>query len=295
MKSLHQFETFLMVAELNSFTAAAKKLGISKAAVSHSIRLLEQSLKAPLFIRTTRHIALSEEGQQLFDQCKKLKYELDIARDIVDGFNSKPRGVLRICVNPFFAQAQLADILSAYRSLCPDVAIELSTAERMPDMASEKIDIVLGVTWPAPLDVVARQIASTRYVLCASPAYLKQYGTPKTPKELSKHMYIAHMNRSHENLIVDLKTQTPTLNIPIKLDDAAFMRLCALNHLGIVELHDYMVKKELEQGALIEVLSNYIKPEKPLYIYYQKHRYVQPKIRQFVELVMSAIQTQQLV
>src|SRR3989338_7943880 len=96
LPALHHFETFLCVAESGSFTAAAKRLEVSKAAVSHTIRVLEESLQTPLFIRDTRNIRLTEEGKLLFSQCKRLKEELDTARNLVAGFNSSPSGTLRI-------------------------------------------------------------------------------------------------------------------------------------------------------------------------------------------------------
>ncbi len=285
---LHHFETFLCVAENGSFTAAANKMGVSKAAISNTIRLLEESLKTPLFIRTTRSIRLTEEGELLLDQCRKIKNELDTAQELITGFNKSPSGHLRVSCNPYFSEKLLANIIKKYIEKYPEVTVDILSEERMPDMHREQIDIVFGINWPAPQDIVARPIGETRYVLCASPEYLKSCGTPKTIKDLEHHAYIPHSGRRIDNVIVDLKQKQPlNLSPRLKLNSAHFMKTCALNHLGIIQLHDYMVENELKNGSLIEILKPHIKPAIPLYVYYQKHRFVQPKIKKFIELIFK--------
>lgn len=286
--SLQHFETFLTIAETGSFTAAAKQLAMSKAAVSHTIRLLEESLQIPLFIRTTRQVRLTDEGKLLFSQCQRLKNELDIARSLISSFKASPSGTLRISCNPYLAESRLLNVLHQYIKKYPQVNIEILAEERMPDMQREQIDLVFGINWPAPEDIVARPIGKTRYVLCASPKYLKKFDVPKNIKELEQHHYIPHIGRTSENLVADLKQKIHLNMSPtIKSNNAHFMKQCAVSGLGIVQLHDYMVEDELKSGKLIEILNEYLQPEIPLYIYYQKHRFVQPKIKQFVNLIMQ--------
>jgi len=287
--TLYHFETFMAVAELGSFTAAAKKLGISKSAVSQTIKALESSIKLPLFIRSTRKVQLSDEGLLLYNQCTRLKKELNTAQDLITNFNSEPSGTLKISCNPFYAETNLIPIIDKYSKNFPEVNIEIISEERMPDMQNEQIDIVFGVNWPAPDYVVAKKIGVTRYVLCASKKYLAQFGTPKNIKDLESHKYIPHVGRSPDNLIVDLiKPVSININPQVKMNSAILMKQSAISGLGIVQLHDYIVKKELENNRLIEILPEYFNKEIPIYVYYQKHRFVQPKIRQFINLISSA-------
>lgn len=288
--SLQHFETFLSVAEHSSFTRAAGHLGVSKAAVSQTIRLLEDGLKAPLFIRTTRRMRLTEEGEQLLVQCQKLKVELDIARGLVAGFADSPSGVLRISANPYFASERLMAVIEQYMQSFPDVLLELVAEERLPDMHREQVDIVFGVNWPAPDEVVARQIGLTRYVLCASPEYLAQHGTPQTIKALDQHRYIPHLGRNQDTLVIDLKSPTVLKQQPrFTIGSASLMKKAALKHMGIIQLHDYMVKDELDSGRLVEVLADCLKPAIPLYVYYLKPRYVLPKVKQFIALLLATV------
>lgn len=286
--SLHHFETFLCVAHNGGFTAAAQQMGVTKAAVSHAIRLLEESIQTPLFIRTTRNIRLTEEGELLLIQCERLKNELDAARDLISGFKSSPSGNLKISCNPYFAETRLTKILADYMENFPNVTLEILSEERMPDMEHEQIDIVFGINWPAPPAIVARAIGKTRYVICASPKYIERFGVPASIKELEQHRYIPHLERTPENIIVDLKQKTAMNMKPqLKLNNAHFMKTCALNSLGIIQLHDYMIEKELKNGQLVEILRSSLKPAIPLFVYYQKHRFVQPKIKEFINLIVK--------
>ena len=286
--SLQNFETFLCVAENNGFTAAAKKLNISKAAVSNSIKLLEESLKIPLFIRNTRNISLTEEGELLLTQCYRLKHELDTARDLVSKFHDSPTGTLKISCNPYFANNFLIKKLQTYMQKYPKVNIEILVEERMPDLENEQIDIIFGINWPAPLDTTRKIIGKTRYVLCASKPYLEKFGTPKNLKDLEiNHNYIPHLGRKNKNNLVNLKENlNPNLNLNsnLKSNNAKFMKKFALENMGIIQLHDYMIEEEIKNGSLIEILKDNFKQEIPIYIYYQRHRFVQPKVRNFVNL-----------
>lgn len=286
--SLQQFEIFLLVAEQQSFTAAAMKLKISKAAVSHAIRLLEEALKIPLFIRSTRQVKLTDEGKLMYQQCKRLQLELEVTRNLMQNFNEKPSGCLRLSCNLFLLESKFFNLIQQYKKKYPQVILEILAEERTLDLQQEQIDCVLGVSWPAPEDIVARQVGKTRYVLCAAPSYFTKHGIPKKIGDLVQHDYIAHVGRNAHDKIVSLKQELNLQpKISLRVNNAVFMKQCALAGMGIIQLHDYMVENELKSGALVEIFAEYFQAEIPLYIYYQKHRFVQPKIRQFVKLALA--------
>jgi DNA-binding transcriptional LysR family regulator len=133
---------------------------------------------------------LTHEGQLFLSQCLKLKYELDSTRELISGFHSEPKGKLKISCNPMLAETFLLPKLIKYKERFPKVALDILIEERMPDIKYEKIDLVFGVNWPAPDEIIARKIRNTRYVLCASPEYIKKYGTPESIKDLKQHFYI---------------------------------------------------------------------------------------------------------
>lgn len=287
--SLSQFEVFLVVADSLSFTLAANTLGVSRASISQSIKALERELEVPLFLRTTRSISLTSEGESLFEQCYRLRYELDNTRDLVRSFHNKPKGKLKISCNPFLAEKVLFPILVQYKELFPDVELIVVIEERIPDFDKDQTDIAFGVNWKAPDDLIARKIGETRYMLCASPNYLKLYGAPNGLEDLKKHNFIPHTSR-HTSL-VGLKDASMYINLSsnISSNNVNFIKKCVLDGLGIAQFHDYVVKDEIEKGELIEVLQNVFNEKESLFIYYQKNRFVQPKLKELVKLILERV------
>jgi len=285
---LQHFEIFLKVAEEKSFTGAAKLLGVTKSSVSQTINTLENELHFPLFIRSTRVVKLTDEGELLYQQCLRLQDELETTRNLLGSFSESPSGQLTMSSSSYFAEHYLLKIIQTYKKKFPQVELDIMIEERMPNMRKENIDIVFAVNWPAPDEVIAREIGKIRYILCASPQYLKQYGTPKTIQDLQQHHYIPHSARTEANIIPSLKkTNHLKLKTSLKTNNAMLMKQFALEGCGIICLHDYMVEKDIERGKLVEILKDQLKPSIPIYIYYQKHRFVQPKIRQMVNLVLE--------
>jgi DNA-binding transcriptional LysR family regulator len=287
--ALQLFENFLIVADKLSFTRAAQALGITKAAVSHSVKTLETELGVDLLIRSTRKMHLTTEGELLYTQCRRLQYELDAARDLVGQFDTQPKGTLTISCNLLLAESHLLPKVTLFKQQFPKVKMNIIIEERMPDLKSEQVDIVFGVNWPAPLDVVAKKIGKTRYILCASPAYLSQYGVLNNIEDLENHHYIPHASRDKNTAIVSLKKRSnlPDIQTHMMANNIQFIKQCVLKGLGIAQFHDYAVLEELKNGHLVELLPQCFKEEETLYVYYQKHQFVQPKVRQFIRLLKS--------
>ena len=288
--NLSQFETFMVVAEKQSFSLAAKELYITKAAVSNSIKILETELKIPLFVRTTRSVSLTEEGEILYKQCERLKEELDNTRNIINHFHDKPQGKLNINCNAHLAESYLLPVLDKYMSLYPEVKINIDMNERMPDLKHDKIDIVVGANWPAPDDIIARKVGETRYILCASPSYIERLGTPSSLNDLEQHKFIIHTGRDNTTPVVSLNQPNKKIRIKpsISANNIEFMKTCTLKGYGIAQFHDYAIANEVKNGKLIEVLPGSLKPAEPLYLYYQKHNCVQPKVKQLVNLFLES-------
>lgn len=282
--SLQQLDIFLVTAQTLSITTAAQKLKVSKPAVSQAIKQLETELKVPLFFRSTRFMRLTEEGKKLMLQCQRLQAEMLMTHNLIEEFHQQPGGLLRISSSPYFAESLLPIYLKKYNELYPNVNIEIIVEERIPDLDKENIDLVFGVSWPAPLDVVAKKIMQTRYVLCATPIYLKKYGSPKKLQDLLQHRLLKHSGRPDD--VVALQNDLNiSLQNQIKLNSTSLIKICAMQSMGIGQLHEYMVREELKKGILKEILIDAFLPVTDIYVYYKKQRYVQPKVKQFIELL----------
>ncbi len=291
MSKFEQMKTFIKVAESLSFVQAAKDLKISAAAVSKQISLLEDDLGVELLYRSTRRVELSELGEQFLEGARRTMKELSMAEDLIAATKKEPQGELRIVAARYFAERFIVPHLSEFLRLFPLITLNLELAERVPDLEKEGIDILIGLSIPGPPDSIQRVIAKTRYILAASPRYISKFGMPKKPEELLSHRYIAHGMRKPADTI-QLKNKSLHLKPFLLLNDSKAMLSCALQDIGIVKLHDYIVEEALAKKELVEILAEY-QDEKALSLYlcYQAQRYVQPKIRAFIDFILQKLQS----
>lgn len=289
MSKFERMDTFIKVIDCNSFSLAAKTLKISSAAVSKQISALEEELGVKLLNRTTRSLLLTEAGRIYYEYCQKLMNMVSEADSLVSQMRVEPSGNLHVVSGRHFAETFIIPHLKEFMTKYPKVIINLELAERVPDILKENIDIVFGMSIQGPQDAVQKKIAMTRYVICASPHYLKKKGTPLAPKELLNHHYIAHSMRKPDNLITFKNDQQIYLNPILKLNDTEAMLQCALDGVGIVKLHDYVVAQALAKGKLLELLKKYAEPEMPIFYYYRQSRYVHSKIRLFLDFVIDKL------
>lgn len=289
MIDFSQMETLVLTSELGSLASAARKLGISSAAVSKKLSKLEQTLGLQLLERSTRKVELTEAGVNYCNQCKRILEEVEIASALAAQVKAIPSGSLKIVSGRHFAASYVVPYLKEFLSKYPQIDLELELAERIPDLNSEGIDVLIGMSVSAKGEVIQKKIATTSYVLCASPAYLKKYGTPQKPGDLKKHRYITHSMRKPDNELLFSNKEVIHLKPYLSMNDAQTMMKLALDSLGIVKLHHYVVKEMLAQGKLVEVLSSYMEAEIPLYVAYPERRYVPSKTRCFIDFIVGKI------
>lgn len=287
MSKLDQIATFLQVVESHGFAAAGKKLHISTAAISRQVTQLETDLGAQLLIRTTRHLSLTEVGMLYYQECKKLLETLRETETIITGSQKEASGKLHIMANRYFASEFILPRLSSFLTQHPKLRINLTLAERFPDFMQENIDILFGVSLEGSSSLVRRKIAETHYVLCASPNYLHKFGTPKTTADLYQHRYIAHSERKPHDVIIFNDNKEFFIEPYLQLNDSFAIRECALKGMGIVRLHSYIVEEDIQKGKLVSLLPDYPFETTNIYLYYQQSRYLQPKIRQFIDYMLE--------
>lgn len=283
MSKFERISAFLAVVEKGSFAAAARKKQISTAAISRQVSALEAELGVQLLRRTTRQIMLTEIGEQYFSQCKNVLRQLHDAEVAIAASKNEATGVLNIMANRYFGITHILPKLSEFMKLNPNLRIHFQLAERFPKFEKEGIDILFGVSMEGDDQLVRKRVTTTKYVLCASPRYLKKYGIPKKPADLALHKYITHSIRRPSDVIFFKEGKEIHVNPILWLNDTYAMRDCAIHDMGIVNLHDYMVVDALKEGSLIEILNEYQEPQKNVYLYYQQSRYLQPKIRRFID------------
>ena len=283
MPHFSQISAFIAVVAQNSFAAAARQLGVSTAAISRQVARLEADLHTQLLYRTTRRVTLTEIGTEYYQQCKKALEGLAEAERTISASQAVAIGTLSITSSRYFALQYLLPRLPKFMAQNPQLEIKIELAERFPDLEKENIDLIFGILMPESFDLVRKRVATTRYVLCASPQYLEKYPPPKTPEDLRRHRYLSHSTRSPDNVVIFKNNREITVQPFLRINDSQALRDCAIQGMGIVLLHDYMVSDALKEGRLIELLKDFSQAQQLVYLYYQQSRYLQPKIRRFID------------
>ena len=258
-----------VLAQQGSYTAAAARLGVSKAAVSQRIAELERVARVPLVQRTTRSVRLTEAGQRLVDDTRASFEQIAQSFEQVRDLAEQPSGLLRLTAPVALARQQLMPLLTDFLRLHPQVRIELDMADRLRALATEGFDLAIRHTERAPDTHVAWTLCATRSVLVATRAYLRRAGSPRVPDELQQHNCL-HYPRSQD---MPVWTFTPVkaargretarvpLNVPVRgslaANNSEALREAALTGAGIALLPDFSAQDALRKGQLVPVLPDW--------------------------------------
>lgn len=289
MIEFSQMRTLILVSELGSLAAAANELNISSAAVSKQLTRLEEELGLQLLLRTTRKVELTEVGENYCAQCQRILEEVEAANDLISNVKMIPSGPLKVFSGRHFAATYIIPHLKEFLFKYPKIELTLELAERMPDINSEAIDVLIGMSISATGNVIQKRIASTYYSYCASPEYIKQFGKPKKPADLHNHRYITHSMRKPDNELIFSNKEQIKLTPYLHVNDTETMLKLALEGLGIVKLHHYVVMEALQKRTLVELLPSYAEAEIPLYAAFPQRRFIPSKIRCFIDFVVEKI------
>jgi len=257
-----------VLAQQGSYTAAAARLGVSKAAVSQRVSELERAAMVPLVQRTTRSVRLTEAGQRLVDDTQgafeHIAYSFEQVRDMAE----QPSGLLRITAPVALARQQLMPLLTRFLQSYPEVRIELDMADRLRSLATEGFDLAIRHTDRAPDTHVAWALCESRSVLVASKAYLRRHGTPQTPQDLAQHNCL-HYPRAQETPVWRLvpihkraqSQHVAATTVPIRgrlsANNSEALREAALAGAGIALMPDFSAQASLSKGQLVAVLPRW--------------------------------------
>ncbi|MFC1773704.1 LysR family transcriptional regulator [Pseudomonadota bacterium] len=288
MDRLNSMAIFVEVVNQEGFTAAAEKIGLSRAQVSKSVMQLETHLDTRLLNRTTRRVSLTEIGRIYYERCIVILSDIEEIEGIAREQTNKPHGTLRLSAPTSFGIQHLKEAIPGYIKQHPRVQISLSLSDRFIDVVAEGFDLVLRIAALEDSSLIARKIAPCKRVLCASPGYLKQNGIPQVPQDLATHDCLVYSN--------DLKPDTWILhgpdseesikvNGPVCADNGDILKAAAVAGLGVTLLPTFIVGPELRTGRLEQVLTSYCPPEISIYAVFPSRRYLSAKVRTFVEFL----------
>ena len=284
---------FARVAEAKGFSAAARRLGLSKSMVSKEVAKLEKSLGARLLHRTTRQLSLTEVGAAFYDHCARIVQEAEEAALLVDRLHSKPRGVLKCTAPVAFATLHIGSALPEFLAQYPEVQVDLTVSDRVFELAEEGYDLAIRIARELPPNMVARQLAPINRVVCGTPEYFKQNGTPNVPRDLEQHNCLVY---THANPDSHWRFKSPEGDIAVpvhgnvRLNDDEVIWQAVRGGLGISMLPTFTVGTDLQAGRLQAVLTEYIPVERNLYAMYLPNRHLSAKVRVFIDFLLERFQ-----
>jgi DNA-binding transcriptional LysR family regulator len=273
---------FAEVVQHRSFSEAARRAGLAKSAVSTRIRQLEERLGVRLLVRTTRKLALTDDGLRYYEHCAAIRASVEAAERAVAGAGTEPRGPLRINAPVTFAQMYLTDAIAAFLVRHPGIELHLSTDDRIVDVVEGGFDVVVRITRLRDSSLVARRLATDRLVIAAAPAYLAARGTPTRPEALVGH------NCLHYDLVPRaaewrFRGAGGPLAVPVTgsftTTDGTVLRRAALAGLGLAVLPHFMVAADLAAGRLALVLEGARRAEIGIHAVYASRRQLPARTR----------------
>lgn len=265
MEHFIELKTFLAVAELGSFSAAARRLRRARSTVTTQIQLLEKSLGIPLLNRSTRHVSLTTDGARFAERARVLVGGID---DLAAEFSQRAgrvAGRLHVQMTESIANTLVLPRLPAFLRTYPDLVLRISLSERAPDLAAEGIDVALRLSAEKDSAYRFRRFGQVSFVMAASPAYLARFGTPTHPNDLLRHRTIdffdADAGRPIDYLLVKGRdcVSVPADGV-LAVDNTRAGLTCALAGLGIYEDFDFVLRPHLDEGKLIRVLPDWNRP-----------------------------------
>jgi DNA-binding transcriptional LysR family regulator len=283
------------IVEGGSFARASEALGLSRSGVSRAVTRLEARVGVRLLDRTTRAVALTDEGRRLYSEVGPLLTGIEDAVTVTSGSSVAVRGRLRVNVDAFFSQLLLAPCVCEFLSLYPDLALEVVAKDQLGDLVGDGFDVAVRFGKPPASSLVARKLLETRMVTVASPAYLEAHGRPAAPSDLVNHTCIQVRNSLTGQPIQEWQFRRPGKVVQVKttgrlmVAEFGTMLGACLGGFGIARVKAIGVRSFIEQGALVELLSDWLGESFPLYALYPSGHLPAAKVRAFIDFVQSRV------
>ncbi len=288
MDRLHLMTVYIAVAEEQSFAAAARRLAISAPAVTRAVAALEESLGVKLLNRTTRYVRATEAGLRYLDDTRRILAQVQAADAAAAGINSEPRGHLAITAPVMFGRLFVMPGIVDYLQRFPNTQVDALFLDRVVNLLEEGLDVGIRIGELADSSMRALPVGKVRHIVCASPSYLKQYGIPQSPQDLTAHTIISSSAAQSQT---DWRFNNTSVHIEPRLtvtsNDAAIAAVKA--GLGVTRLLSYQVAEDLAAGELKILLERYEPNPIPVSIVHRQGRFASAKVRAFIDLMAQRL------
>jgi DNA-binding transcriptional LysR family regulator len=290
-------KVFRHVVEVGSFVGAAERMEMSAAMASKHVMHLEQQLGARLLNRTTRRVAPTEAGREYYERLSQVLTELDEAEQAVGAASVVPQGRLRVSSLSAFGLSHVMAAVADYAAQYPQVTVDMTLSDRVVELIDEGFDVAIRAS-PGGLkssSLIARQIATAHLVLCASPAYLRRHGTPKSIADLANHNYLQYAGVSALEIATGDASPRVRLSGNLIVNHLEAQRVIVLQGAGIAMLGTEVIGDDLVARRLVPLLVDEVPPrELPIHVVYASRRHLSAKVRSFVDFLAERFSNESL-
>lgn len=288
------FVTFARVVEQASFTGAAEVLGLSKSAVSKQVARLEETLGVRLLNRTTRKLQVTEAGNVFYERCRRIVDEVEEARAAVTSLQASPRGVLRVNAPVSYGLLHLSKILPDFMKRYPELQVDLGLSDRKLDLLSEGVDVAVRIGHMSDSSLVAKKITEFPRIVAASPSYWDENGRPEVPDDLGQHncFVYEYLPQGDQWEFRDPQSAAAIrVRVSGKLssNNGDILMRAAEQGQGVGWIPGFFIDRQIEDGVLEEVLTDYRAEPVGLYAVFPHSRHLPTKTRAFVDYLVEAI------
>jgi len=280
-------QAFVKVAESGSFTSAAHQLGVSVSAVAKAVARLEEELGVQVLVRSTRKLALNDDGRDYYARCLQILNDVEDAEASLKSAGEAPKGQLKLSFPALFGRLTFLPRVADFTKRYPDIVLHVNFDDRPVDLIERGLDLAVQVGEINNSRYVARVLNRGLRVTAASPAYFRVHGKPQTPDELTQHRCIASALFPVWPYSVKGKRVEVAVRGPLVVTGGEAAREAALLGLGVVHSNWWTVRHDLEDGALIEVLKPYAVEGQPISVVYPPTRHVPRKLRVMIDFLVE--------
>jgi DNA-binding transcriptional LysR family regulator len=293
MDKFAHMQIFVGIVEAGSISGAAERLGLAKSVVSRRLAELEARLGASLIQRTTRRLNLTDSGRAYYARCVAILSDLDEAESAVSQAHGSLKGGLRVALPLSFGLLHLAPLIQEFMTRHPEVRFDLDFNDRQIDLMQEGFDLAIRIATLEDSSLIARRLAPIRHILCASPGYLAQHGTPGTAADLARHVCLAYSNVRDPGLWTYRGPDglPGSVRVPVRLASSSgeFLMRAAIADEGLLLLPTFYVHEVLLSGQLVTVLADHHWPELSAYAVYPPTRHLSSRVRAFIDFLAERL------
>jgi DNA-binding transcriptional LysR family regulator len=282
---------FYQLAKSGSLTATAREMNLTPPAVSKRLAQLEARLGVRLLNRTTRKVSLTEEGELYYREAARILSDIEQLEQTVASRRAAPRGLVRLNATFGFGHRYLAPAISRFVREYPEVRVQLQLTDKPINLADEGYDIGIRLGKLEDAALIARRIAPNRYLLVASPSYLKRHGMPKHPSELARHdCLVIRENDAYGVWKFTQKSETETVRVSGTLasNNGEVVRNWALEGHGIILRSEWDVADHLRRGKLVEILPDWRCPDADIHAVFPQRLHLSAKVRVLIDFLVDA-------